>query len=463
VRARSFGNTDPEQLVSASVAARSRLAIASSLVFAAVVLAPAGASAELRVRWDCYLPNASVDCALLETSLTSKVPFLKVVSGRGDADVAITLTSVPAESSTRFKCDLVGKRRDGYLTEVHTSDKIPSSIDPATATVRIMTKLERGLDDFMDQKVASEVENGVLTIRVMDPVRLPFAGRPEQSGVKWYVSPALGTYLSDVSGVGVNASGNASLAFNYSERSWRVQQSIGASYSRQSQPVPGTGETASVSFAGGTASNVISRSLTSDDRWSVGLLMAAEKNPQANYTMRANGSVGLEFDLVPRQTVNQRNFGFRCAIGPELEHYDATNIEGLGEQAVGRQFCDLFLSWHLPEVDVWAALSETTILDDFDYRSVSGSVSATWRLTDNFTFSPWVGVQQINKAINQAEPSNVTYADPRQEIEASLLSAAQGAYTAPFGVQSGLSLRYLFGNGSLSLEDQRWRGASNLR
>ena len=72
-------------------------------------------------------------------------------------------------------------------------------------------------------------------------------------------------------------------------------------------------------------------------------------------------------------------------------------------------------------------------------------------------------LQQINKAINQAQVTNVVYADPRREIEASMLAAVQQGYTAPFGIQSGLSVRYLFGNGSLSSEDQRWKNASNLR
>ena len=48
--------------------------------------------------------------------------------------------------------------------------------------VRILPKLERGLDDFMDQKVASEVKDGALTLRLVNPLRLPFRRRPEQTG-----------------------------------------------------------------------------------------------------------------------------------------------------------------------------------------------------------------------------------------------------------------------------------------
>ncbi len=44
-----------------------------------------------------------------------------------------------------------------------------------------------------------------------------------------------------------------------------------------------------------------------------------------------------------------------------------------------------------------------------------------------------------------------------------MAAAIEQGYTAPFSIQSGLSVRFLFGNGSLSLEDQRWRGVSNLR
>jgi hypothetical protein len=44
-----------------------------------------------------------------------------------------------------------------------------------------------------------------------------------------------------------------------------------------------------------------------------------------------------------------------------------------------------------------------------------------------------------------------------------MLAAIQQGYTAPFGVQSGLSIRYFFGNGSLASEDQRWKNVSNLR
>ena len=44
--------------------------------------------------------------------------------------------------------------------------------------------------------------------------------------------------------------GSAAIAFNYSATEWRLQRSIGASYTQLSQPVPNTTETATVSFAG---------------------------------------------------------------------------------------------------------------------------------------------------------------------------------------------------------------------
>jgi hypothetical protein len=191
--------------------------------------------------------------------------------------------------------------------------------------------------------------------------------------------------------------------------------------------------------------------------------LAAEKNPQANYKGRVNASVGVEYDFLPRQTVNQRNLGFRCAVGPELQRYDAPNIEGLSGQWVGRQFCDVFFTWHFVPIDLGAWLGETSILKNIAYRSFSAGINGTLRVTDNLLVSLWVNLQQVNKAINEAQPNNIVYTDPRQEIQASMLSAVQQGYTAPFGVQSGISVRYLFGNGSLSSEDQRWKGTSNLR
>ncbi len=436
-----------------------------SVVLAALapLLVTARASADIKMKWDCYLPSTSIDCVVLESSLTSKIPFLVREPDARDADVVVTLTSIPAEDGVRFKIDFEGKKVDGYATEVHAIDKIPFSIDTPTATVRLMTKLEQGLGDFMDQKIAAEVKDGKLTLQLLDPVRPPFAGRRDQEGVKWYVAPGAGTYFSDVEGVGVNASGNASVSFNWSEARWRLQQSIGASYSHQSQPVPGTSETASISFAGGSANDVFARSLTSDNKWSLGLLFAAEKNPQANYAMRANGSAGVEFDLVPRQTVNQKNLGARCALGPELQRYDATNTEGADQQLLARQFCDAFVGWHFVPVDVWASVSETTLVPKAAHWSFSASLSATWRITDSLTLSPWVNLQEIHEAINEARPVTTVYADPRAEIEASMRAAVQQGFTAPFGVQSGFSVRYVFGNGSLSSEDQRWKGVSNLR
>jgi hypothetical protein len=430
---------------------------------AAGVLVPANAAAEVHMKWDCYLPSSGIDCALLQSSLTSKIPFLATVDDPHEADVLVSVTSIPAENGTRFRFDFIGRRVDGYTTEVHSTDKIPSSVDSITAMVRLLTKLERGLDDFMDQRTAAEVKDGALTLTLVDPVQLPFTGRPEQQSVKWYVSPGVGTYFSDVQGVGINAQGNVTVNLNYSERAWRLQQWIGANYARQSQPVPGTTETASITFAGGSAGNVLTRALGDDSRWSASLLMAAEKNPQANYTMRANASAGIEFDLVPRQTVNQQNLGFRCAVGPEFQRYDATNIEGLDQQLVGRQFCDAFVGWHFAPADLAVSLGETSILKSVDYRGFSAYLSVTWRVTDNFILTPWVYLQGIHKATNEVQPTNAVYKDPRQEIEASMLAAVEGSYTAPFGVQTGLSLRFLFGNGSLASEDQRWKGVSNLR
>ncbi len=98
-------------------------------VIAAGLLAPATAAADLKMKWDCYLPNASVDCGVIEGSLTSKIPFLHVVSDAAQADVVVTITSVPAEGATRFDLHFVGKSVDGHATEVHTGDKIPDSIE----------------------------------------------------------------------------------------------------------------------------------------------------------------------------------------------------------------------------------------------------------------------------------------------------------------------------------------------
>jgi hypothetical protein len=64
---------------------------------------------------------------------------------------------------------------------------------------------------------------------------------------------------------------------------------------------------------------------------------------------------------------------------------------------------------------------------------------------------------------NEAQPTTTVYSDPRQEEEANMLAAVQQGYTAPFGIHAGLSNKYLFGNGSLAIEDQRWKGTSNLR
>jgi hypothetical protein len=427
------------------------------------VLATSEAAADLRVKWDCYLPNSGVDCAVLESSLTSKIPFVRIVRGRDEADAVATLSSLPAENGTRFKIDVLGESVDGYRTEVHATDKIPYSIDSTTAMVRVLTKVERALDDFMDQKEASEVKDGVLDIQVVDPVHMPYEGRPEQSSVKWYLQPGVGTYFSDVVGVGVNAQANASIGFNYSESRWRLQQGLGVNYQQQSQPVAGTNETASIDFEGGWFSDILSWALTQDNKWTLGLMVSGEKNPQANYEFRGNASAGVEFDLIPRQTVNQKNFGFRCAVGPEFQHYDAINVQGLDQQLVGRQFCDVFLGWHLQPVDVFASLGETSLLQDFDYRAFSASFSLTWRLTDNFILNPWANLQQINLASNEAQPNDTVYSDPRQEVVASMLAAVQQGYTAPFGIQAGLSIKYLFGNGSLSSEDQRWKNANNLR
>jgi hypothetical protein len=429
----------------------------------AILLVTPRASAALRVKWDCYLPNASVDCGVLRSSLTSKIPFVTTVSDEKDADVVLTITSVPAENATRYKFDFVGRAIDGYSSQVHTTDKVPASIDPTTTLVRIMTKIERGLDDFMDQKEALGVSHGKLTIVLSDPADAPFTGRPEQTARQWYVAPTLAGYLSDVVGVGINAWGSAAIGFNYSAATWRLQQSIGANYTQLSQPVPNTKDTATVSFAGANATNVLSRDLTRDHRLSIGFLFAAEKNPQANYFMRMNGSAGIEFDLLPRQTANQRNLGFRCAVGAEFQHYDATNIEGLDQQVVPRQLCDLFFTWHFKPIDLAATLSENIVMKDIQYTSFAAVLSATWRVTDNFIISPWVALQEINKAINEAEPSNVTFTDPKAVIEESMRSAVEQGYTAPFGIQSGLTVKYILGNGSLASEDQRWRSVTALR
>jgi hypothetical protein len=114
---------------------------------------------------------------------------------------------------------------------------------------------------------------------------------------------------------------------------------------------------------------------------------------------------------VPRQTVNQNNLGFRRALGPEFRHYDVANIEELNAKLVGRQFRDIFLSLHFEPLDVSGILGETSWLEDVAFRSFSASLSATWRLTDNPMLSPWTYVQEINTAIDEAQPTSAVHTD----------------------------------------------------
>ena len=72
---------------------RTRGAVLAAL--AAFLVSPS-ASATLRIKWDCYLPNANVDCGVLRSSLTSKIPFITTVSDESEADVVVTITSVSA-------------------------------------------------------------------------------------------------------------------------------------------------------------------------------------------------------------------------------------------------------------------------------------------------------------------------------------------------------------------------------
>jgi hypothetical protein len=157
------------------------------------------------------------------------------------------------------------------------------------------------------------------------------------------------------------------------------------------------------------------------------------------------------------------NVGFRCAVGPEAQRYDTENTDGMKQRFIGRQFCDAFVSWHFQPIDVATTLGETSVLSDAARNAFLVVFSANWRLTDNLILSPWFNVQSVNKATNEAKPTSTVYADPRQEVEASMRASVQQSYISPFGLQSGLSVRYLFGNGSLSSEDQRWKGTSNLR
>jgi hypothetical protein len=438
-------------------------ALLGGLLAMAVLARVSPAGGALAMAWDCYLPDSLVDCGALRNSLTSKIPFLVVVSDRQRADVTITVTSLPAEDGMRFVIDLRGREVDGYATAVHTWDKVPSIIDSSTTMLRLITKLERGLDDFMDQKVAAEAIDGKLSIVVTDPVDPPFVGRREQSALRWYVEPALSSSFSDVKGVGVNAWGTASFFFNSSQPQWRTQQRIETSYLRQSQPVPGSDAKAVVEFAGASATNVLALAITSDNRWTVGTLLSAEKNPQANYAMRANASAGMELDLVPRLTVNQANLGFRCALGPELQRYDVRNVEGLDRQAIVRQFCDVYLTWHFVPFDVSASLAQGLIMKDLRYWNVGAMVSATFRITESLVVSPSLSVQETNRAINEAAPTDVSTVDPKSAIEASMLAAIRRGYTSPLNIQSTLTISYLFGNGSFASEDQRWKRVSNLR
>ena len=339
-----------------------------------------------------------------------------------------------------------------------------ASID-RTATVRIMTKLERGLDDFMDQKDGRGGQERQARHRAeRSGRRCPSRDAPSRASLKWYVAPTrrlvlqrrrgsrrqrFGQRVAVLQLLGANVGGSAVVRRELQPR-------------RASRSPVRTRRRAS-SSSRRKREQRLSRALTRDHRGALGLLFGREKNPQANYTFRANASAGLEFDLVPRQTVNQKNFGFRCAVGPEFQRYDATNVEGIDRQFVGRQFCDVFLSWHFQPIDLGEA-SGRHRLARASLPGLLGGLSATWRVTDNL-IALAVGLVATDQPGDQRGRSRRTPSTPIpvRRCEASMLAAVQQGYTAPFGLQSGLSIKYIFGNGSLSIEDQRWKGTSNLR
>lgn len=452
-------------------AARTLVALVFGLLWSALAQgAAAGPPGQLAVRWDCYLAELSVECGELESAFFQAVPILE--RAEQTAALLVTVRGFAITGGDEFTLSVTSPDGRDYLV---LTDRVPSTFSleaggrgggadtgggggrgtgggdgnarahgANVVIVRLVADLQRAVTPFLSLERAVSVEEGRMTLVLRSPSLGPAQARADDSSAPWYLSPSLVMNLAQTALLQVSAAGN--LESNWSTPEHRLLSQAAASYSFISSPAPNEA-TASQSYGSANASLSATGVKVLSGGLSVGNTAIIAVAPERNQQLRLASFTGLEWVLLPFLATNAGNVGARYVIGGEHQQYVHLTERKRFEESFLRHQALLFAAWHFERLDVSAALSASSLVDDLTFSDISAAGSVSWRVWNDLSVTLTGSASFRNALINK--PDNLNELDP---LERFVGGGNFGALT----YTTRLSILYAIGNSLLLRQDQRW-------
>lgn len=405
---------------------------------ALLLLTATSASADLNVKFDCYLPSGPVDCQSLRTSYFSTMTFLKAVDDDKNAYLTVQVRTLPADPrSVRYILVFNGA---GEAPDFSLIEDIPTTISSDAILQKVLINLQKGTGPYLSvEQMGQTGEDGLFVLKYS----IPGDKKNTRPTTGWYQNTSISGNVS--SGDSDYINGSLSTGVNYSDPSWRFKAGASANYQKITVRYGGNEENLEVvSFNGKT---LIAR--TVDKGWSVAALVRAGYEPAGNLDFNGEAGVGLAWDLVPFMKGNDNSFGVKYLVGVTHQNYVDPNVLDEMSKTFVAHGAELYFSWHFDRLDLTAGLGASSIINDYRFARVGGSMGATWRITDRLNASLSFDAGYRRAIINAPKEENA---------ENGLEQFFAGGNYANFTYSTMLSLGYIFGNSALDRQDQRWKG-----
>ena len=425
-----------------------RCALAVTCVFGTLAIGGT-ARAEMRVAWDCFLPESEVECRDVAGAFFATVPGV----ARADAEVAdlsIQLRATRLARGQRYLADFAGTpfAPDAGQEPVvfALSEHVPDAAGRDRALMLLVALLQRGTVPYMHVATPGKGEGGVLRLEAAGNTA---AGQgsgdaADEAGSQagWYGRPSVAGELVSA-GVRV-ISLEASFELGWSDPSWRWLTTASGGYRHLDLELPGT--TLRGGFVQARGRSVLARSLGSG--FGLGLVGAARREPQNNLESRAQAGVGLEWMHRELLRADEGNFGARYVMSGIWDRYATATVHGQTSRLYPHQSLSLFARWHLDAIDVEANVAGGVVADQPELWDVGGELAVTLRLAEGLELE--IGGAVIYRGGAVHEPADLARIDP-------VASAVAGSDFGELTYTSRVSIAYSFGNDLLRAQDQRWR------
>ena len=397
------------------------------------VLFSSYASAQIKVKWDCYLPDGSIDCATLANAYFQATPHIENTDEQ--EDIKIEIRSAELSNRRRYEVQVFTPESHLELAQEISNHR---SVDQTLASV--IALLHRGTIPFLSIQGPGRMEGGMFQLQFDEAETLT---TQDEELSAWYLRPSIEGQLLRAGLTMVGVYGE--LEANHSTDAFRFRLNIGGGYRYANLSLPND-ESLRGGFLYGGGSIAVVRSLPKG--MSIAALGNAKRQPQNNLTFRVEGGLGVEWLSHPFLRADSSNLGVRYRFYVVQDQYVTATQMDMNRQTYFRHFASLFGQLHSDSTDIALDLGVGCPLLHPELWRVYGNASVTLRITDGIEMGLSGELTVRGGAIHQPADSS------RLSPVATLLA---GSDFGRLNYNLKLSLSYTFGNGLLRSQDRRWR------